>query len=272
MQKDNVGVSQQNANQLDITNYPSNYVPSDNVANPIDNRDSANYNPFPPLSTSVVEPLIPEIPVEHDEDTTVESDTEESIESMESMESTESSYDPFNPDTYQEICDSLALDYTPTLHKYTSIPKIKKIHKSKLLPFHKMDNGLNIRDSTNSSKGEKICRETMESIYGVQFHTVRPDWFRNPETGASIELDCYNDDLKLAVEYNGEQHYKWPNNFSMSKEEFINQMRRDKLKTSLCDKLGIYLIVVPYTVPHEEIPAYIVSLLPETIRETLQKS
>jgi hypothetical protein len=58
----------------------------------------------------------------------------------------------------------------------------------------------------------------------------------------------------------------------MSKEEFINQMRRDKLKTSLCDKLGIYLIVVPYTVPHEEIPAYIVSLLPETIRETLQKS
>src|SRR5690606_8776479 len=95
------------------------------------------------------------------------------------------------------------------------------------------------------SKGERICKETMENLYGVKFENVRPSWLKNPETGRSLELDCYNESLKLAVEYNGEQHYKWPNFTNQSREEFINQTRRDNLKRELCDKNGVYLIVVP---------------------------
>jgi len=117
------------------------------------------------------------------------------------------------------------------------------------------------------SKGERLCKETMEKFYGVPFENVRPDWLKNPETGRSLELDCYNEGLKLAVEYNGEQHYKWPNFTNQSEQEFINQMRRDDLKVKLCDKNGIYLIVVPYNVPHNNISSYILSKLPENINK-----
>lgn len=121
------------------------------------------------------------------------------------------------------------------------------------------------------SRGERLCCETMEKIYGVPFVSTWPDWLRNPETGEKLELDCYNDELKIAVEYNGEQHYKWPNFTNQSYQHFINQVRRDTLKLDLCDKNGVYLIVVPYNVPYGNIPSFITSHLPETIRKRLQE-
>lgn len=121
------------------------------------------------------------------------------------------------------------------------------------------------------SRGERICCETMERIYGVPFTTVRPSWLTNPETGRALELDCYNDDLKIGVEYNGEQHYKWPNYTNQSHQQFIDQVRRDELKGKLCDRNGVYLIVVPYNVRHNNIPSFIMSHLPETIQKRLQE-
>lgn len=121
------------------------------------------------------------------------------------------------------------------------------------------------------SRGERICCQTMERIYGIPFATVRPAWLINPETGARLELDCYNDELKIAVEYNGEQHYKWPNFLNQTYEQFINQVRRDSFKMDICDRNNVYLIVVPYNVPHDMIPAFIMSHLPETIRKRIQE-
>lgn len=119
------------------------------------------------------------------------------------------------------------------------------------------------------SKGERICCQTMEKIYGVPFNSIRPKWLQNPETGYNLELDCYNDDLKIAVEYNGEQHYKWPNFTNQTYEQFINQVRRDDLKFKLCNRNGVYLIVVPYNIPHDKISSYIVNHLPETIQKRI---
>lgn len=113
------------------------------------------------------------------------------------------------------------------------------------------------------SKGEEICREVMEEIYNKKFPCVRPNFLKNPETKRNLELDCYNDELKLAVEYNGIQHYKWPNFTGQTKEEFINQIRRDKFKVEACDNNGVYLITVPYTVSYDKIRDYIISYLPD---------
>jgi hypothetical protein len=121
------------------------------------------------------------------------------------------------------------------------------------------------------SKGERICCSTMSNIYGVPFDTIRPSWLRNPETGENLELDCYNDDLKIAVEYNGIQHYKWPNFTNQTEEQFINQVRRDEAKVELCKRNNVYLITVPYEVPHEMIASFILSHLPETISRRLQE-
>lgn len=116
------------------------------------------------------------------------------------------------------------------------------------------------------SRGERLCCETLEKLYGVKFTSVRPNWLKNPETGVNLELDCYNDELKLAVEYNGKQHYKWPNFTGQTHEQFINQLRRDKLKLELCDLNNVYLITVPFTVKHDDIPQYISNYLPENIK------
>ena len=120
------------------------------------------------------------------------------------------------------------------------------------------------------SKGERLCCQTMERIYGVPFKSVWPNWLINPETKRKLELDCYNEELQIAVEYNGEQHYVWPNFTNQSQEEFISQVRRDELKMELCNRNGVYLIVVPYTVPHNKIADYIMAHLPEAIQKRLQ--
>lgn len=117
------------------------------------------------------------------------------------------------------------------------------------------------------SKGEKICREVMERIYGVEFKNIRPDWLKNPETGCNLELDCYNENLKIAVEYNGKQHYEWPNFTNQSQEQFEKQLRRDKFKKERCVRNEVKLITVPFEIPHNEIPAFIVSRLPEKIQK-----
>jgi len=115
------------------------------------------------------------------------------------------------------------------------------------------------------SRGEKMCCEIMSKIYGKPFTTVRPPWLKNPETKRNLELDCYNQDLKIAVEYNGIQHYEWPNFTNQSREEFQNQVRRDELKVRLCDHYGVYLITVPYTVKLDQIEDYILKHIPEKI-------
>lgn len=123
--------------------------------------------------------------------------------------------------------------------------------------------GDNSKKIKKISKGEEICRKVMEEIYNKKFPCVRPNFLKNPETKRNLELDCYNDELKLAVEYNGIQHYKWPNFTGQTKEEFINQIRRDKFKVETCDNNGVYLITVPYTVSYDKIRDYIISYLPD---------
>lgn len=131
----------------------------------------------------------------------------------------------------------------------------------------------------NRSRGEQICIDVMENRYGVPFGTYRPNFLVNPKTGQNLELDCYNPNLKItiehdgyefifngiAVEYNGIQHYIWPNFTGQSKENFIYQREKDDFKRKKCDEHGIYLLVVPYNVPEDMIKDYIHYYLPENV-------
>jgi hypothetical protein len=119
------------------------------------------------------------------------------------------------------------------------------------------------RNNRFVSKGERICCSTMERLYGQPFTSIRPNWLKNPETGFNMEIDCYNEELRMGVEYNGIQHYQWPNFTKQTYDQFINQTRRDALKVDLCEKNGVYLITVPYTIPHHVIPEYLMNNIPE---------
>ena len=104
-------------------------------------------------------------------------------------------------------------------------------------------------------KRQEACCRAVEEIFGKPFRRdVRNlPWLYNPETGANLELDCYNDELGIAVEHNGEHHYKFPNHWNKTREEWVAMVRRDKLKPDLCDQNGVYLITVPYWVPFNKI-------------------
>jgi hypothetical protein len=120
-------------------------------------------------------------------------------------------------------------------------------------------------------KMEAECRHILAEIYGKPFISVRPTWLKNPETNGLLELDCYNEELKIAAEYNGIQHYVFPNNLHKNYEEFISQVRRDQYKVKRCDQMGVYLITIPYTVPKNQIKNYIIHYLPENIQSRCTK-
>lgn len=121
-----------------------------------------------------------------------------------------------------------------------------------------------------SSLGERHCIEFMELLFpGYHFPKVRPKWLENTkhETGRCLELDGYCEELSIAIEYNGIQHYVWPNFTNMTREEFIRQRERDQLKVEICISRNICLIRIPYTVPLERIPLAIYSKLLEGVPE-----
>ena len=109
------------------------------------------------------------------------------------------------------------------------------------------------------SKGEIECRRILEKIFKKPFNKSRPNFLNNPVTGGNynLELDCFNEDLKLAVEYNGIQHYKYNKFFHRNNEHFLNQKYRDELKKRMCKDNGIILIEVPYNVKTEDIESYL---------------
>lgn len=121
--------------------------------------------------------------------------------------------------------------------------------------------------SSTPGKGyahEELCRGVFEGIYGVPFPKARPKFLANPLTNykSNLELDGYNEDLNLAFEYNGEGHYN-PNFYSnKTAEDFQGILMRDKIKRELCNKHGVWLVTIPYTVKPKDIRRYILDNLP----------
>lgn len=91
------------------------------------------------------------------------------------------------------------------------------------------------------SKSEQLVIDHIEKITNVKFPTVYPSWCRDGNT--PIELDGYNDKLKIAVEVNGPQHYKWFTN-NEPYEEYFKRIRRDIIKRNLCFANNVCLIIL----------------------------
>lgn len=121
----------------------------------------------------------------------------------------------------------------------------------------------NNNSSPRESKGEIECRRVLEKLFNRPFKKSRPDFLRNNVTGGmfNLELDCFNENLRLAVEYNGRQHYDYIPYFHKNKEAFHNQKYRDFMKQTLCRDNKINLIEVPYTIDISNIESYLIKEL-----------
>ena len=108
-----------------------------------------------------------------------------------------------------------------------------------------------------ASSGEQETRNSLTRLFGKPFISIRPPFLVNPETGRRLELDCYNEELKLGVEFSGLQHYAYPNPFHRTQAEFDAQLRRDRYKSEQCKQQGIKLITVPFTIKRPNIEAFL---------------
>lgn len=118
------------------------------------------------------------------------------------------------------------------------------------------------RDITGAQKRERICRRILETLLAAPFPSIRPDWLRNPRTGRKLEIDCYNEECGLAVEVSGSQHFYYDErSLHRSREEFLAQVYRDRIKKAIILERGIDFLVVPYTVRTQDLPSYITDKL-----------
>lgn len=112
------------------------------------------------------------------------------------------------------------------------------------------------------SKGEIECRRVLQKLFRKPFNKVRPGFLSNVVTGGNnLEIDCFDDEMRLGVEYSGIQHYKFTPFFHKNKEAFLNQKYRDEMKRRQCLDNGIRLIEVPYTVKFDNIENYLMKEL-----------
>lgn len=137
----------------------------------------------------------------------------------------------------------------------------KKNEQNELLNNLVKNNNLKLKSKSKKKripkKHETRCRIIMENLFRTPFISVRPDFLKYDKTGKNLELDVFNSDLMIALEYDGIHHRKFTEFFHKSEQDFLDQQERDNFKEDKCKELGITLIRVPDTVKYEDLEDYI---------------
>lgn len=99
-------------------------------------------------------------------------------------------------------------------------------------------------------KNETITRDIIEKLTSKKFPKARPDFLKY-KNKKNLELDGYCKELKLAFEYDGEQHYMRV--FTYDNDDTLKSIQeRDKIKDQKCLENGIKLLRVPYFIKDKE--------------------
>jgi DNA-directed RNA polymerase subunit RPC12/RpoP len=113
-----------------------------------------------------------------------------------------------------------------------------------------------------SGIGEYAVRQVFEQLLKAPFPSCWPKWLKSPK-GRALQLDGYNEKLKIAFEHQGDQHSRsvpfFESGFALDKRKTY-----DRIKKSTCKIMGIKLIEVPQVptrVPFEELPRFIATEL-----------
>ncbi len=90
---------------------------------------------------------------------------------------------------------------------------------------------------------ENDTRRIFEYLFDAEFPSSYPEWNKNPETNYKLQLDGFNEKLKLGFEFQGKQHYEI-NGFIKTKEELEYLQRKDKIKKENCKNNNVKLIII----------------------------
>jgi len=95
-------------------------------------------------------------------------------------------------------------------------------------------------------KTEPMVRDMIEKITDLEFPKCHPDFLKSNKYKKGLELDCYNINLKLAIEVDGIGHSKFSKFFHKTEEKFEKQKERDLDKNNLCKENDVTLIRIPH--------------------------
>ncbi len=113
---------------------------------------------------------------------------------------------------------------------------------------------------------QKICQEIAESIFKRKFEQEKTfPWLIN-DRGNLMRIDMYlgfkkpypNGIKGLAIEFNGEQHYRHVEFFHKKEEDFLRQKLNDVKERKLCKMNHVLLIDVPYTVEYHNMRNFLI--------------
>lgn len=105
---------------------------------------------------------------------------------------------------------------------------------------------------------EAEVRKIIEELTGWKFPKFRPAFLRGLN-GGSLELDGYNEEHKVAFEYQGLQHYQLCYYNRFDPQKLKEQKRRDWRKKYQCWYHEIHLIRIPYWV--EDVKTFVAGRL-----------
>lgn len=112
--------------------------------------------------------------------------------------------------------------------------------------------------SSQETLPEQVLKVYLEYLFDGEFRKTRSlDWLKGVK-GTPLELDCYNDFLKIAAEFNGPQHYSFQHwldvyfrkrdltteQINKGRVRFLRQVINDAIKNQRCYEQGVVLITI----------------------------
>ena len=88
---------------------------------------------------------------------------------------------------------------------------------------------------------ESNVRVVLEEVFGIKLPSSYPSWLINPKTDKKLQLDGYNEQHKIAFEFQGIQHYEPVKNWG-GEERLLTMRYRDKIKNNLCLQNDVILV------------------------------
>ena len=91
------------------------------------------------------------------------------------------------------------------------------------------------------------------------------------KNGEPLHFDGFNQDLMLAFEHDGEQHFHHIPYFHPTRKDFEAAQKRDEIKNNLCSKHNVHLLRIKYDVAIISVPIFIQDNLPDELKHKINR-
>jgi hypothetical protein len=115
---------------------------------------------------------------------------------------------------------------------------------------------------------EEQIRFCFSQLFGQEFPKKNPSWLRQ-KNGEPLHFDGFNQDLMLAFEHDGEQHFTHIKHFHPTLEDFQAAQKRDEIKNMLCEENDVDLVRIRFDEQLADVPAVILEKLSNVLKAKL---